>query len=175
MIFVAALARFAVGVSWAASTQGPFSVKAEFAPRGDGPLFVVMLPSGCSKTTCTAMLRGAYAALAHLSTMATAAAPPPSTPEGSPFPPLMELVRHVCVTLTINLKDLKPQGPSIGLASALAVLSLLYQKPLFNRVVTGIVSPTAHDDDTRYSMKRTLILWCLVKLRRVSVAQDESN
>lgn len=97
------------------------------------------------------MLRGAYAALAHLSAMVTTAVCTPSTPEGSRFPPLIELLSHVCLTLTVDLPELKLQGPSIGLASALAVLSLLFRKPLFNRVVTGIVSVT-------------LILRCLVKL-----------
>jgi hypothetical protein len=83
--------------------------------------------------------------------MVTTAVCTPSTPEGSRFPPLIELLSHVCLTLTVDLPEVKLQGPSIGLASALAVLSLLFRKPLFNRVVTGIVSVT-------------LILRCLVKL-----------
>lgn len=127
-----------VGTAWAASTQGPFSLHAELHSR-DGPLFQVVLPNASSKATSLAVLRGAYAAINELSqifltTLNT------SRLEDDPLPPLVELLRHVSITLTVSLQGVVPQGASIGLASSLSVLSLLFKTPLFNKAVTGIVS-----------------------------------
>lgn len=124
-----------VGLSWAASTVGIFTMRATLSPRAGGKLVHVELPPGSSSLTHTAVLRGAYAAVRFLED---------AQAKGQLLcdqrvPELMSLLGHVSITISIGLEGVVPEGASIGLPTFLAVLSRLLHRETTMRAATGEV------------------------------------
>lgn len=123
-----------MGHSIIATTEGPLKMTARFDLRGSGPLVMVHMPNVCTETLL-AVRRGVYAALWCLGDVIKH-----YELEGVRTPlHLSQSLQHCTLHVGPEVPGLRPFGSSIGLATALSVLSLCLGRRSEHMAATGRV------------------------------------
>lgn len=129
--------RLEVGSFLASSTNGLIEIKARFEARGNGSPIKVYMPSADEETR-VAVRRGALAGLWCLETLVKC-----HGIKDAHLPlPLSQCLQHCTIHISPRFPFLPINGSSVGLATALSMVSLCLGRPPANVPATGRVSFT---------------------------------